>query len=994
MNVFYYFIFVLLINLNSVSASNNIQIFEDYKNKFLEYYNSNDYDKALEASYDYIKYAEEIYPGLDNQKATAYYNVAALLIDLSLYEDAKEKLFKSLDISKAINDYYLLDIEKAKTLTKYQQEELLLFFAKITNSLGLVHEKTSEFKTSLYYYDWSYETLLLLDQNMDEKDRDQLDYNFFAYYNNTGNLLSLMGDYETASYRLNEALYIFEKMFDYEHYYLISPLNSIALNFLRQKKPIEAETVLLRANNIINKGISDYPDSLDTFNYHLAKNYKNLSGAYHLMVEELIFINCKEAKGRSAQYNNCANTKEINEKIDVAIQYALEALDIERELYGWGVSLTNTFTNLANLYTYAKDPNQALMYADLAIGEYQTFYKTENHMDVASAYANKANIYFAVPSKFDLDQAEYYFKKALDISKNVLPPDHNNLITMYANVASVKKAQGDIKSHIDYLELANNIFYQRLARNNYFVEEQISNEMDFAYPYVTDYINAITGYIRINETKISNDELVGFVDKAFRAHQMAKESKAARALALSSSRFSVSNQDIQKIIKNYQDSENERSKLEKELSDILILPNEQRNLNRIENIRDKLISIKTKNIEYTDKLEKEFPEFAISNSIKSISLASAVSQIKNNQIMVSYHIGEDKLTTFVISKGSFYLFESEISRTDLMLLIKELRSYTKPSNIYKVYDFELSNKLFEILFPFPKNLWTDIEELILVPTGPLMSLPFATLITDQSNFTFRKANWLIKQVSISYLPSIKSLEYSKDNDDKLFNKNFIGIGDPILINYQNQNELNSFDQLMEINQFSPLPETREELSIIAKSLNQPLENLYMGEKAREEVVKKIDFSNTNIIMFATHGILSGELANVYEPALILTPPNEITNEDDGLLTASDIMKMDLNADWVILSACNTAAGDNTDAEALSGLAKAFFYAGAKSLLVSQWVVESESTVLLTTGIFENLMNKTNISNAKAFQSSMLKLIDNPEYSHPFYWAPFILVGQN
>jgi CHAT domain-containing protein len=104
----------------------------------------------------------------------------------------------------------------------------------------------------------------------------------------------------------------------------------------------------------------------------------------------------------------------------------------------------------------------------------------------------------------------------------------------------------------------------------------------------------------------------------------------------------------------------------------------------------------------------------------------------------------------------------------------------------------------------------------------------------------------------------------------------------------------------------------------------------------------------------------------------------------------------LNADFVVLSACNTAAGDKPGAEALSGLAQAFFYAGAKSLIVSNWDVWSESTVALMTGLFDALKEDPHLSHAEALQLSMLRMIDNPSkasWVHPYYWAPFIVVGE-
>jgi CHAT domain-containing protein len=133
-----------------------------------------------------------------------------------------------------------------------------------------------------------------------------------------------------------------------------------------------------------------------------------------------------------------------------------------------------------------------------------------------------------------------------------------------------------------------------------------------------------------------------------------------------------------------------------------------------------------------------------------------------------------------------------------------------------------------------------------------------------------------------------------------------------------------------------------------------------------------------------------------EPALALTIPKKPTPLDDGLLTASEVAQLKLNADWVILSACNTAAEGNPGAEALSGLARAFFYAGSRSLIVSHWEVASDATVQIMTGMFQASARDPKLSHAEALRKSMLSMIDNApsdEDAHPRIWAPFVVVGE-
>ena len=199
----------------------------------------------------------------------------------------------------------------------------------------------------------------------------------------------------------------------------------------------------------------------------------------------------------------------------------------------------------------------------------------------------------------------------------------------------------------------------------------------------------------------------------------------------------------------------------------------------------------------------------------------------------------------------------------------------------------------------------------------------------------------------------------------------------------------------------PLPETADELKAEAKALGAPSSSVYLRQNVTVTRLKKLDLADTRVVAFATHGLVAGDLPKLAELALALTPPSRPTKDDDGLLRASEVSQLKLNADWVVLSACNTAAADGTPgAEGLSGLAKAFFYAGARSILVSHWPVDSAATVKLTTSAFNILKKDPAIGRAEAFRRAMLAMIDNADKStssaheaSPLYWAPFVVVGE-
>jgi len=202
----------------------------------------------------------------------------------------------------------------------------------------------------------------------------------------------------------------------------------------------------------------------------------------------------------------------------------------------------------------------------------------------------------------------------------------------------------------------------------------------------------------------------------------------------------------------------------------------------------------------------------------------------------------------------------------------------------------------------------------------------------------------------------------------------------------------------DISMLSHLPDTREEVESIATALQANLDqDVFFGKLASEETVKKMNLSNRRIIVFATHALVPGDIDGLHQPAIALSAPSVTGGKDDGLLTMGEIMNLKLNADWVVLSACNTAAAEGAGSEAVSGLGQAFFYAGAKALLVTSWPVETTSAKVLTTNLFRLLEKNENLGRSEALRLTQNSMIDkqtgeNFSYAHPIFWAPFIVVG--
>jgi CHAT domain-containing protein len=368
---------------------------------------------------------------------------------------------------------------------------------------------------------------------------------------------------------------------------------------------------------------------------------------------------------------------------------------------------------------------------------------------------------------------------------------------------------------------------------------------------------------------------------------------------------------------------------------------------------------------------------------------------------------DKEILVFLVRPDRAELVRTECELATLKLLIKRLRLATEfpPTGGLPPFPHALAHELYRILLGPVGDHLLGVKHLILVPEGPLQSLSFAMLETGEVRGTPSTKNvpWVARRYALSTLPGVASLRaLRRHTKEKTAPEPFVGFGDPALKGDDSENSRsvkmgNFFSRgrvadTRAVSGLHPLPETAGELREIANALKAPHGSLYLREAATETRVKTMPLDRYHTIAFATHGLMAGEFNGLAEPALVLSPPVTGTAIDDGLLTASEVTGLKLAADWVILSACNTAAPDGTPgASGFSGLTKAFFYAGAKTLLVSHWAVESKSAASITTRLFREVKKGT--FKAEALRHAMMTLAGSTETSHPAYWAPFVVVGE-
>jgi len=436
--------------------------------------------------------------------------------------------------------------------------------------------------------------------------------------------------------------------------------------------------------------------------------------------------------------------------------------------------------------------------------------------------------------------------------------------------------------------------------------------------------------------------------------------------------------------------------------------------------------------EATEKLLKEYPDYAELTAPDPIDYSGVQLLLEPREVLIAYTTLDDRVLVWLVKPGSPITYRnSPIRQSDLAAMIKRLRDSLA---IDRPFDVSDARKLYSLLLePFVHDL-RDARQLILVPDQILLQVPFVALLSDEAGpyheldaeyqkqfapsrleleHDYSRLSWVAKSgVALSILPSATSLRALRGRQRNkpvqlAAVEPFIGVGDPVLEGTGNMRggsmvASRGADAVSEIRKLPRLAGARDELIAEANALHaNPDRDLFLAERATKTNIEQLNenrLANTRVIAFATHALIGGEFKGLKEPALVLTPPAVPTDDDNGLLAIDDILRLRLdNAQWVILSACNTASPDGSG-QGFSGLARAFFYAGAPALLVSQWSVDDAATRQLMAHVLVYYATHPGSSRAEALRSGMLASMDgargeNAYFAHPFAWAPFVVVGE-
>jgi CHAT domain-containing protein/tetratricopeptide (TPR) repeat protein len=666
----------------------------------------------------------------------------------------------------------------------------------------------------------------------------------------------------------------------------------------------------------------------------------------------------------------------------------------------------------------------------------------ENQYLFEKIFARNPNLILCLLKNGRIDEALQLISNAYHIYRNNFGKD-------YYLTAEILGLRGMAYFTEDKLEQAAEDFSKSIP---VLLAANITTTVDYSarqrFNRITDtYIDLLS---KIHGSHLEKKLKLDASAEAFRLVDAVRGQAVKSALGASGARMAIENAMLADLVRREQDTDHQIKALQSILCDILATRVDQQDPAAIKNLTAKLDMLSQAHKALLIEIKNLYPKYSNFTKPQPATISMVKKHLQPAEALISIYSTDDHSYVWCVPSESETKFsKSNMGKKEVNQIVGRLRKAltAEPETLKDIpaFDLQLANKLYNHLLKPVEAGWKEVEHLIVVTYGFLGQLPFAILPTSMFNLqendvlfgSYRNVPWLIRKVSITRQPSVSSfvtLRSLPEGDSS--RKPFAGFGDPFF----NKAQLTEAQKAHTIKKHAAaglqkhlqvrgvritgtgnldskaiitshlgmlkrLPDTSDEILYIASALGaNPEKDVFLGNRASERTIKTLDLSDRRVIAFATHALIPGDLDGLSQPALAFCSPEVTGEKEDGLLNLAEILTLKLNADWVMLSACNTGAAEGKGTEAVSGLGRAFFYAGTRAVFVSMWAVETTSAKKISTGIFHYEQEDKSISRARAHQKSMIALMDSAgfidsktgkivaSYAHPFFWAPFIVVG--
>lgn len=872
--------------------------------------------------------------------------------------------------------------------------------------------------------------------------------------------LARQGRYQEAQPLYDKALKIARATMDDDDPEFALIETNVASNLTARGRYLQAEPLYDNALKIRLAAFGpDSPDVANSYNglaFNLSAQGRNDDAEPLFKLALAIRQKTNPDDRRAAtSYNNLAHNLNARGKLAEAAPLYARALEIWVKLYGeqhplTAIGLSNVATNLEAQGKVA----EALPLFERAL-KIRKAILGPNHPDLAASYFKVARN-LRLQGKFSA--AEPNYERAIAVRRQALGPLHPDLALALADYADLAIAMGPSRSD-DALKLAREAAAiakkrreQRLtgeAVGDAGAEQQAlaraqgvdANRLDPLSESFGTLLEA--GWLRASAAAREAETLKA---EGFEAAQDLETSVAAQTMAQTAARTAAGTGPLTQLVRDQQDLSAKGRELDRRLLSALAAGNQA----EADNLR-RVIAATGETLSAVDAaLRRQFPDYAELVQPRALAVADTRARLAADEALLlvvpvgpdifSFGVSKEKLVWNRVAGGKATALKA-IARLHCQidpgpcaatLSDAELTAGAAPNSPYladqlSAYDRASAYALYKELVAPVESAFEGRTKLFVTVTGALGGLPLGVLLTEPPKpgedgadpKILANSAWLSDRYAMIALPSVSVLRALKRKPIVAgASEPFVGYGAPVLGGAKSKAQgaaarlFQSVDSdgaaLADPNvlrALSPLPGTARELAAMATALKAPSKDVLLGPAATEAAVRADPaLPRARIVAFATHGILPREVSGVEEPGLVFTPPATATAADDGLLAASEVSRLSLSADWVLLSACNTASSDGTPgSDSLSSLARSFLYAGASALLASHWRVSDEATAALTV---ETLSGRSEggLTRAQALQRAMKavrtgKRADgspvpgwNESWAHPAAWGAFAVIS--
>ena len=384
-------------------------------------------------------------------------------------------------------------------------------------------------------------------------------------------------------------------------------------------------------------------------------------------------------------------------------------------------------------------------------------------------------------------------------------------------------------------------------------------------------------------------------------------------------------------------------------------------------------------------------------------LRPCLNSLRPGEVFVSVVLGNTEGWTFAMRDGRIEVAQVDGGTARAAALVKRIRASVEINTNNTLPDFDVGDalELYTLVFGGVAAPLEGASALAVAPSGPLLSIPFGLLLTGEADpHALGQAPWLVRRMAISHVPAPANfVSLRKAAGTSRASNPWFGFGDfqpiPLALAERSFPASNCAQSARQIAGLPPLTFAGRELAAARQLLGGRTSDELTGRAYTAAAVQHANLGSYRILHFASHALLPSELKCENEPAIITSVPAGAKDASGAFLTASEVSALKLDADVVILSACNSGGPGATGGESLSGLARAFFFAGARSMLVTHWSVNDQTSAFLVADSLQRFTGQPSAGLAEALRQSQLALMGGtvPALAHPFYWAPFALIGE-